>query len=293
MAGDLTTVPDGTVDSDDLGDDVVFDARAWSHTGDLSYPVGVGAVNRVARQAWIGGTVIGTFSDALTWQQMKADHDGTGPLLYSEEWTILAGVHCRNVMDGLRPRGADIGRDENFQNMRIEHCLLENIRDDAIENDRVRGGLIRDVMADGCFTFLSQQNGTWDGTNKLHVIDCLARLEAFAYSGGPEHGNVIKTVSTIGVPTYFRNCLFVVPQAPVGNANFPPWAKFDRCVLVWLGGGDYPGRLPPAGLTVSTDPDVWGVASANWRSRHGVVGDSIDYGLMLNPSAAPLVTSFL
>lgn len=277
--------------------DAIYDARAWAATPPTStlYPARVGNTASAPRQGWFGGRIDGQYAETLTWQEMKADFDGAGVLVFSREWCSVDGVRVRNVMDGVRPRGESAVSRGNWSNMRVSNCWFEYIRDDAIEHDQVTGGMIRDCLADGVYVFVSTQNGTWDGAHNLHVVDCLARMEPMSYADESDgHGHPFKIVASAGVPMLIRNCVFAMSQAPRTTADWPSRARYENCVLVWTGSGTYPGWLPRRGMTVTTDGTVWDRAATDWKTRHGVTDwETVNMAQMLNPAPPPSALSFL
>jgi hypothetical protein len=69
-----------------------------------------------------------------------------------------------------------------------------------------------------------------------------------------------------------RNTILMAERTSVNGPrimDFPTNAEFENVTLVWLGPGDYPGRLPATGVTVVKDRRVWDEARARWLARHG------------------------
>jgi hypothetical protein len=79
------------------------------------------------------------------------------------------------------------------------------------------------------------------------------------------------------------NSVFLVTHFTTARKlDFPPEALLDACegnILIWLGEGAYPGRLPtekfPACFTVLTGTqgtDLWAERVRDWHRRHPGVG---------------------
>src|SRR5262249_42883267 len=96
--------------------------------------------------------------------------------------TSVEGVRIDDVTDGLRPRG--VGP------FVIRAAWLSYVRDDCVENDHLEGGLIDDVLFDGCYVALSERpspDSTLDGHENLVTIRrSLIRLQAMP---GPRDGS--------------------------------------------------------------------------------------------------------
>jgi hypothetical protein len=242
-----------------------YDARGWTINSIEKYPVKVGNNNPGTRQVWVGGEVNGLFPTNLTWREMKNTYDGCGILMRSKHYLVIDGMKIHNVMDAVRPQ-------DNGSVYKIANVLATYIRDDAIENDEMMGGQVDDCLFDGCYMFFSQQGEkTWrTDLDSMYITNTLARLEPMPYdyhnSGGrrPQfeslyginanrHGALFKHHDPLDAPVIVENCIFYVPQYSVDGTNamaFPTFAgcRYSNNVLLWTGGGKYPGTLPATGV---------------------------------------------
>jgi hypothetical protein len=271
-----------------------YDARGWTINSIEKYPVKVGNNNPGTRQVWVGGEVNGLFPTNLTWREMKNSYDGCGILMRSKHYLVIDGMRIHNVMDGIRPQ-------DNSGVYKIANVYATYIRDDAIESDEMMGGLIEDCLFDGCYMFLSQQGERHWRTDldSLYITNTLARLEPMPYdyhnSGGrrpqfeslyginaKRHGALFKHHDPLDAPVIVENCIFYVPQYSVNgiaDMNFPTFAgcRYSNNILLWTGGGKYPGKLPAKGVTEynlinSTREEIdqiWNNAVNEWIIRQG------------------------
>jgi hypothetical protein len=58
------------------------------------------------------------------------------------------------------------------------------------------------------------------------------------------------------------------PASGITNIDFPP-GTYRNVIMVWAGPGNFPGKLPPSGVTVTKDVAVWDKERAEWLQKHG------------------------
>ena len=248
-------------------DDLTVDARnAVSLTsGDRALEIGGGrAPDGLCVLGW---TTLGQQSRTLTWRQMHDDLGGSALRIYGTDY-VVDGLRADNVEDAFDPRGG-----EGFE---VRNMWTEYVRDDCIENDERRAGLVTDSLFDGCYTFFSEQD---DGTvvGESLVFDrVLVHLEPMP---GP-HGTT--DPSTLGHGSFFKkfddgdrhqpiirdSVFFLEDDCYNGCHDWPPGTTADNVVIVWVGAGRFPMSVLP-GMTLTTDRSVWDRAAADWKQRHG------------------------
>lgn len=301
----VTGLADAPYRADAVADDQTFDFRTWSSVAfpvPNNYPFRIGRPDPGARTVVVGGRVVGQQSRELAWREMKRDHDGTGALVYATsdgDWLIVDGARYDNMMDDLRPRAAS--------RFVFRNIWSRYTRDDVIENDEVRGGLVHDCLFEGAYMFLSEQNGSWDGRYELEISHVLARLEPMPYDtdvggdppvagslvDGRGHGQLFKHFGD-PTPLYVHDSIFFVSQLSVNGAasmRFPEDAVWEDVTLIYAGGGAYPAPVP-SGVTELNLEDysreeleqVWDDAVTTWRRRHGVTSfDDVDMDRFIDP----------
>jgi hypothetical protein len=212
---------------------------------------------------------------------MKAGYDGDALRLEGEGSMVIDGFRAHNVEDGVSPRGNSQAR------FYIHDVHLSYIRDDCIENDTLVPSYIEDSLFDGCFVGVSERNpNPPDAVIETTILDgVLMRLERMPYDldatgdppaagsiiDGTGHGQLFKW-SAQANRLHIKNSIFFVPGLSVnGTASmtFPAGTTATNSTLVWLGSGPY---TVPAGMTVSTDINVWNNARNAWLTAHGYGG---------------------
>ena len=212
---------------------------------------------------------------------MKSRHDGDGMLWKSTVGVAIAErMWMDNVMDALSFPG------EGSWVVRTVYARF--VRDDFVENDACRPGLVEDTLVDGAFMFVSQRPGAGARCRSREITtvrNSLVRLQCMPYGDG-DNGQPQKSCGVgTGVGQLWKwgpnagtvvveNSVFLVPSKSVNGARsmgFPP-GKYTNVTLIWLGGGSYPAPLP-RGVTVTTDMAVWNRARAAWLVAHACDGD--------------------
>ncbi len=163
---------------------------------------------------------------------------------------------------------------------------MTNARDDAVENDRLQTGTIRDSLFDGVFGGISidpSSSSPVDGSDQTVTIDgVLMRMKSYLYEGEMTHSAMIKTDSaTNGEVTpnlVFTNNVFAIEDVNHHSyrSMFDAWdhtIKSSNNVFLNLSDtplpDDYP--MPPEGWTViqgQAARDYWDQAKAEWIENH-------------------------
>ena len=276
-----------TFDDGDLSPGLRVDARRAvflagpSNLYPLVFDRGQGFFRRPERQqpegvCVAGGLVLGQFPRTETWAQSKS-HSGAGIEFWPGGLTI-DGVRIDNVHDGIRPQ------DGNDWTIRGAH--LSWIRDDCVEDDHMRSGLITDSLFDGCYVFVSTRASSpilsegWDGTDEVvRVENSLVHMQPMP---GPDTGTLdpgwgttwkwLSGPSSKSPKLSLHRNVFRYDQVGGSGAasmEVPPGKLLDCSdnVVVWLGRGPFPAKLPSC-FTVTTNRAVWDRAVAAWKARH-------------------------
>jgi hypothetical protein len=317
-----------------------FDKDAFYETGEFAggstpeqkniHPIRLGRAMPMGGAAIIGGVVEGTQPETLTWERMKYgqevqddtdrwidagrprsvdphaaqrgnDNQDGDPRMYIREgtWAVWDGVRVRNSHDGI---GLYRAEEEGSGTCYVRNCWLQDIRDDAIENDQWHDLHVLDTLVDGTYTFLSTQRNDDDDSDSEQVItveDSVIRLKPFpggylARSTDHTHGSIYKSrPNSPGL--VLRNVVIAAERfrdlaGSDGLDRILPTRQgsivdsYENVTLVWLGEGPYPGNVPD-GCTLTTDPAVYEAAVADWKTRHGVdERGGVDMGRMLTPA---------
>jgi hypothetical protein len=306
--GQITRLPEevrssGAYRVKNVPDDHTFDARAWKSTAygvDTIYPFSIGNSNpRPRRTCVVGGTVVGSQPRSLTWREMKRDYDGAGVRLESDDWMVVDGLRTDNVMDALRPARAG-------STLYARNVWASYTRDDCIENDLMAAGVVSDSLFDGCHMGVSERslNSEPQPAAETFTLDrVLLRLQLMPYDQSstgrqPAEGSVVNGRAHAQLFKWsgdanklvLKDSVFLVPRVSTNgkrSMSFPEGTVADNVTLIWLGEGDYPGRLPASGVTVTRDKSIWRDAKADWLDRHGCTSlNHCDPNQLTNPEPA-------
>jgi hypothetical protein len=228
----------------------------------------------------LGGRIVGQQSRAFSWHTMKQRLDGDG-LNFRSQGGIVDGIRIDNVEDGIGTIGGDPA------GITIQNVYLTYIRDDCIENDAIVALRVQDSLLDGCFNGVSERPGSGGSPpppspgEALTLDGVLMRLRPMPYdrtralcaqtaADGLGSGGFFKW-SRDANRLVVRDTVLLAERGSVNcgaSMSFPD-GVYENVTLVWLGEGSYPGRLPPSGVTVTTDRRIWDQARARWLARHG------------------------
>ncbi len=229
----------------------------------------------------IGGFVQGELADTVTWEQAHALHNGAC-LLYIGTGSIdIHNLRCDDVEDGVRPE--ETTRNANNATLNIRGTYFTRVRDDCIENDFVIGGILADNLWEQCNTGVSERppEKASPFTSPKDESLTLDHMVMGLYLNHHEAGmgeNVLFKWSPSANALVIKCSIFKVDAMSLNgpeSMSFPATTVIDdrACpanptTLVWLGGGSYPGWLPPGVRVVST-VETWSGAVTGWRCRHG------------------------
>ncbi len=227
-----------------------------------------------------GVTVIGMQARELPWRVMKAMWDGDALVVRGCRGDVtVSDVWFENVEDGFGPQ-------PDLRSWTLENAYMRYIRDDAIENDDLIPGTIRNCLIDGCFVFLSQRPDEEQTTEAVTVVeDCVVHVEAQPHDGfenrewrdqyiefgtdgiGRSPGMAFKWSEGCGTVRVSDTVIRIDAMSASGPKDmiFPP-GTYENVVLVWTGPGDYPAPLPP-GVRLTRDLTAWRHARQQWIDR--------------------------
>ena len=251
---------------------------------------------------WAGGYITSN-QDWLpldaSWNTSKYGYTGDG--LYRNTTAIenfakdltITGVHVFNVSDGLRTTNATTS-------WTVKNVWEDYIRDDCLENDGGMSGTISDVLFDGCYSGVSNQDVT--ATDKHITIDKMLlrmepqpypyhwdtksypRLFVNGYGTTPFAYDHVFKGNVAGWPTFsITNSVILLEYDRQDPQIFPPKNRVTGCsnnTIIWL---DDPAKAPtylltdfPGCFTIITDHqkalDFWAAKVVDWHQRHPGVG---------------------
>ena len=193
----------------------------------------------------------------------------------------IESVRVRRCWDGIR--FAD--RADGF---RLKGSWLSEIRDDAVENDYLVGGVIEDCLFDGCFSGISLDPGSndRDGTRAIVTIErSLIGMRAYLAKGEMTHQAPIKAAD-VSPRLKITGSVFAL-----ASPNMRGFRRLERAwrsliesrdnALLWLPDEPIPSALPlpPSGFSLLTGAvarKYWDEARRRWLAGHPDVGRFAD-----------------
>ncbi|MEM7021447.1 MAG: hypothetical protein AAF637_02540, partial [Pseudomonadota bacterium] len=247
----------------------------------------------------VGGRVIGQGGNRTgSWRDVYDEGNGAGLLFENSPSFTVARFYCEYPWDGIRPTN-------NVQDWTITECWLNNIRDDAVENDHVYNGVIKNTFFDEVHTIKSARPGSqYSGPNPYHTLEFVGNVvkmgrhfedrdkRTYTWSPTPNYscGQFFKVYGDGNADVVMRDniiCTDVVPNAARSRLRLIPtgWrmsADSGNNIFVWLGGSDIPGleyeeidgvlvpvdlHIPQGLFSVTDDPGVYAQARSKWISE--------------------------
>lgn len=244
-----------------------------------------------------GGTIWGEVPQTSDWQYSYNNSaairiDGAAGAII-DDWRI------DKVWDGIRIRPIN-GDSSNFL---IDDLHISNVRDDAIENDYMLSGTVRDSLFDGVFVGMALAGNSTnpDGSGNTVTMDhVMMRMESYLYNGEMTHGSFFKTNTDAPATTpdiRIIDSVFAIEDVtPIHISRLQ--LAWDNVVEshgnVFLNLSDTPlpssFPKPPAGFTILQGQqarDYWEACKAAWLANHDGVGDAALTALPPLPGAAP------
>ena len=240
-----------------------------------------------------GGTIHGTVPQTSDWQytynNSAALRIEAAPSVVIDDWRI------DSVWDAIR-----IGT--GTTNFLIDDAYITNARDDAVENDSLLSGTIRDSLFDGVFSGISLGDGSLtDGSNNVITLEAaFIHNKSYLYKGKMTHVSPFKTNSAAPETT---------PDIKIINSVFaiedPNHASQGRLDIAWdhvveshgnvfLNLSDTPLSssypLPHSGFTILQGQqarDYWQAVKTAWLDNHDGTPVSEITKLPPLPGAAP------
>lgn len=278
-----------------LADGTIIDAStaSWTLDNDASdghssaYPVLVYSAPNVVIE---GGTILGNVDQQSDWTKVYAMGNSAAVRTEDAPGATISDWRISKAWDAVRVSW-------NSPDFVIQGIWATDIRDDAVENDRLQSGTVRDSLFDGVFSGISidpDNSNPVDGHNETVLVDgVLMRLQRSLYEGEMTHSSFIKTDSatdgTVTPSLRFVNNVFALED--VNHHSYrsmeDAWAhtiESKNNYLLNLSDdplpSDYP--MPPSGWTVlqgQAARDYWAKARDGWISEHtgaGVVAGAGD-----------------
>ncbi|WVT75567.1 hypothetical protein QM996_25205 (plasmid) [Sinorhizobium chiapasense] len=221
---------------------------------------------------FVGGRINGEVPLQSDWAHTYCNSAG---LLIRDGTTrpTIEGVRARRCWDGIRFTDQASG-------FYLKSCWLSEIRDDAVEDDYLLGGVIEDCLFDGCFSGVSLDpaSNDRDGHEEVVTIDrSLIRMQAYLAKGDVTHQAPVKA-SEVSPKLKITNSVFAFssPKMRGFRRLERTWQRVFEShgnTLLWLPDDPIPPELPlpPDGfdlLSGNDARDYWNKARRQWISAH-------------------------
>jgi len=259
----------------------VANSRNPEPTADQDCNHGILPVNRYPllieqqdRTAIVGGLFLSRVPQSSEWR-----------VTYCNSSVITFEGVPNGVVDGVRITGAwdaiRIGR--GSPGLLIDNSWISNARDDAVENDFLQTGTVRDTLIDGAFQGISvkprKDSDAGDASNQTVTLSgVLLRLQQYSYKEGRRFGALTK--SDQRAPR-FRVLNSVVAVDYADGQSYPQfwatsWSKLtgsSNNLFLWLSDAPIPDfvPLPPSNFRLlrgQAARDAWNRAKRNWINCH-------------------------
>ncbi|OSP53864.1 calcium-binding protein [Pseudoruegeria sp. SK021] len=250
-----------------------------------------------------GGRIIGNIDQTSAWRSVYDLGNSAGIRAEDSPGVVIRDWRITDTWDAIRVSW-------NSPDFLIEDVWVSDARDDAVENDRLQSGTIRDSLFDGVFAGLSidpSSSSPVDGHNETVTLEgVLLRLQLSSYNGEITHGSFIKTDSaTDGEVT--PNLRFIDNVFALEDVNHRSYrSMFDAWDNTIESSGnfflnlsdtplpsDYP--MPPAGWTILQGQearDYWQNARTEWINAHpDDAGSYVPDSEVVDPSVPDVDTS--
>lgn len=224
----------------------------------------------------MGGLFAGEVPQTSAWDDTYCN--STGVLLRDSLDAVIDGVRMRRVWDAVRVTESSIG-------FVLRGSWISEVRDDCIENDYLNGGLIEDMLLDGCFSGLSMRPPK-DATRTtaggpVVIRHVLMRMQSYPYKDEVEQGPPLK-LDEAGPRIEMHDSILamddrnVVSQRRLGIG----WERIGKCsgnLLLWTADGPYPKKFarPPECFRIVEGEEartLWQDARRNWIDCHPLIG---------------------
>ncbi|PYO70298.1 MAG: hypothetical protein DMD69_00120 [Gemmatimonadetes bacterium] len=190
-----------------------------------------------------GGQIIGQLPPSTPYKKM---HDTYGMVVHGASFK-LEDLQVFDYGDGV---SMDANGDATWS---VRDVHFKYMRDDCVENDFVNSGSIENSLFDGCYEGFSARPYT-----------------------RPGHGGFFKWHPTAPMISLYNNVYRADSPNIENDVLVPPPAKLKDCVnnvMIWLGPGPFPERLPTRPgcfqlLTGAAGRQYWDSAVAQWKAQH-------------------------
>ncbi|MDZ4096454.1 MAG: hypothetical protein U1D35_16270 [Paracoccaceae bacterium] len=219
-----------------------------------------------------GGLYAGEVPLGSEWKSTYCNSAGT--VLRGSPGAVVEDLRMRRVWDAVRLSEASGG-------FLLRGSWMSEVRDDCIENDYLNGGVIEDLLLDGCFSGLSMRppKGEARSPNGGAVVlkGVLMRMQSYLYKDRLQQGPPFK-VEEAGTRIEVYDSVIVMdnPEIVSKTRLSIGWSRIGQCsgnLLLWTSDTPWPEDFarPPACFRLMEGAQaraVWQLARKNWIDCH-------------------------
>lgn len=219
-----------------------------------------------------GGRFAGEVPLFSDWENTYCNSAGVA--LRGSPGAKMQNIRMRRVWDALRFT-------EETNSFALRSSWISEVRDDCIENDYLNGGLIEDMLLDGCFSGLSMRPPKGEErtpeSGAVVLKGVLMRMQSYLYKGQLRQGPPFK-VEEVGPPIEVYDSIVAMDDLNIvsGLRLRIGWTRIGACrgnLLLWTADTPWPDDFarPPACFQLvegATARGLWQKARQNWIDCH-------------------------
>ena len=222
-----------------------------------------------------GGLFAGEVPLMSDWRSTYCN--SAGVLLRDSVGAVVEGLRMRRLWDAVRLT-------ESASGFILRGSWISEVRDDCIENDYLNGGLIEDMLLDGCFVGLSmrppkgQERSPSGGPVVLRKV--LMRMQSYLYKERTEQGPPFKVDEAVPEIEVYDSIIAMDDQNTVSQLRLGiGWSRIGNCsgnLLLWTADTPWPEKFarPPACFRFvegEAARALWQEARRNWIDCHPMI----------------------
>ena len=223
----------------------------------------------------VGGLFAGEVPLMSAWLDTYCN--STGVLLRDSLGAVIEGLRMRRLWDAVRLT-------ESSSGFILRGSWISEVRDDCIENDYLNGGVVEDMLFDGCFSGLSMrpprgaERSAMGGPIVLRNV--LLRMQSYLYKERSEQGPPFKVDETGPEIEIYDSIIAMDDRNTVSQLRLRVgWERIGKCsgnLLLWTADTPYPKKFarPPDCFRIVEGEEaraLWQDARRNWIDCHPLI----------------------
>lgn len=223
----------------------------------------------------VGGLFAGEVPLMSAWLDTYCN--STGVLLRDSLGAVIEGLRMRRLWDAVRLT-------ESSSGFILRGSWISEVRDDCIENDYLNGGVVEDMLFDGCFSGLSMrppggaERSAMGGPIVLRNV--LLRMQSYLYKERSEQGPPFKVDETGPEIEIYDSIIAMDDRNTVSQLRLRVgWEQIGKCsgnLLLWTADTHYPKKFarPPDCFRIVEGEEaraLWQDARRNWIDCHPLI----------------------